>query len=69
MQYDFYIHGIRSRKRYSKWPKKAKAPKEVEIIKKVFMINNNRAIEYIDMMDPDVLKSIIKTHTTFGGTK
>lgn len=69
MQYDFYIHGVRSRKRFAKWPKQLAVHKDADTIKKVFNINIKRACEYIELMDPKVIKDIVKKHNNVGGIK
>jgi len=66
-QYDYYMHAIRKRKRYAKWPKKPKSDTDAKIIAKVFCINISHAEQYIELMDKTILKDILNKHTNFGG--
>jgi len=51
MQYDFLYHGIRKKRRFSKWHKKEKDTKDIELIKEAYSYNRERAEEVYDMID------------------
>lgn len=51
MQYDFLYYGIRKNRRFSKWHKKQKDTKDIELIKEAFSYNRERAEEVYDLID------------------
>ena len=51
MQYDFLYHGVRKKRRFSKWHKKEKDTKDIELIKEAYSYNRERAEEVYDMID------------------
>lgn len=51
MQYDFLYHGVRKKRRFSKWAKKAKDSKDIELIKEAYCYNRERAEEVYDLID------------------
>lgn len=66
--YDFLFYGIPKKKRFSgKWGHAFKEAKELEVVKKAFKCNNARAKEYMELMDKEVLKQLVKDYTNEGG--
>ena len=56
MQYDFLFHSVRRKKRFSKWHKKEKDNKDIELIKEAYSYNRERAEEVYDMIDMKQLR-------------
>ena len=59
LQYDFYIHSISKRKRFSKWIK-PEENKDVEVIKQVYGYSDARAREVVDMLPMDKLRELVQ---------
>jgi len=65
MKYDFLYHGVRKKRRFSKWHKKEKDSKDIELIKEAYCINRERAEEVYDLIDIKKLRKFMDK----GGTK
>lgn len=65
MQYDFLYHGVRKKKRFSRWFKKAKDNEDIELIKEAYGFNRQRAEEVYDLIDIEELRKYMDK----GGTK
>jgi len=59
MQYDFLYHGVRKKRRFSKWHKKEKDSKDIELIKEAYCINRERAEEVYDLIDMKKLRKFM----------
>lgn len=59
MQYDYYMHSIPKRKRFSKWIK-PEENKDVEVVKEVFGYSDARAREVIDLLPIDKLRELVQ---------
>jgi len=59
MQYDYYIHSISKRKRFSKWIK-PEENSDIEIIKEVYGYSDARAREVVDLVPMDKLKDLVQ---------
>ncbi len=57
MQYDFFFHSVRRKKRFSKWHKKEKDSKDIELIKEAYSYNRERAEEVYDIIDIKQLRA------------
>ena len=68
MQYDFYYHSIRKKKRFSKWHKKPKDSKDIELVKKAYNYNRERAEEALELLTKEDLKRLSEYMNT-GGVK
>ena len=66
MQYDFYRHLVRPRKRYGAWAKASKAEANIQLIMKKYNYNRDRAEEVIDLFSKADLKEI-KNEMSEGG--
>ena len=60
MQYEYLLHQIRPRKRFSKWLKKSD-DKDIEYISKYYNISNKRATEYKTLLTKSQLQKIRDT--------
>lgn len=58
MQYEYLLHSVRPKKRFTKWSKKVEV-KEVQAIAAYFQVNIKRAEEYYKVLDPAVVKEIV----------
>jgi hypothetical protein len=65
MQFDYLLHSIRPRKRYSKWLKK-NTPASLEIIKKHYGYSNKKAIEALQLLTKEQLNEL---ESRYGGQK
>ena len=59
MQYDYYIHSISKRKRFSKWIKSEES-KDLEVIKEVYGYSDARAREVIDLLPMDKIRELVQ---------
>ena len=59
MQYDYYIHSISKRKRFSKWIK-PEENKNIEIVKEIYGYSDARAREVIDMLPMDKMQEFVQ---------
>ena len=66
MQYDFLRHGIRPRKRFSKWGKRADDTADVQLLMKHYSCNAERAREVISFYPEDELSKLRKQYERGG---
>lgn len=59
IQYDYLLHSISKKKRFSKWTKPEKN-EEIELVKQVFGYSDSRAREVIDLLPMDKIKNFTK---------
>ena len=59
LQYDYYIHSISKRKRFSKWIK-PEENKDLEIVKQIYGYSDARAREVVDMLPMDKLRELVQ---------
>lgn len=59
MQYDFYIHSIAKRKRFSKWIK-SEENKDLEVVKEVYGYSDRHAKEVLDLLPMDKLRELVQ---------
>lgn len=60
MQHDFYFNEVRKSKRWSKWPKKI-VDSDLQAISEYYHINNEKAKEYLSLLDNEQIDQIKKT--------
>lgn len=65
MHYDYYIHALNKQRRFGKWPKKIKND-NINLIKKFYKVNTNRAIEYAVLLKADDYDKMTKQLSTGG---
>ena len=60
LHHDFLFYSIDAKKRYSKWAKKGGNSNEdvIEYLKERYKLNNERALEYLSLMEPHEIKDI-----------
>lgn len=67
MQYDFYFHGVKKKKRpYIPWIKKKEKLKDIEAIKELYEVSTKKAEEILSLCSEKDLQSLRKT-TDKGG--
>ena len=59
LQYDYYLHSILKRKRFSKWIKPEQNTK-IDMIKEVFGYSDRHAREVADLISEDSLKEFVQ---------
>ena len=64
MHYEYFLHAVRKRKRFSKWQKKQNDPK-VSWIMEYYDISRRKAEEYMSILSENELE-IIRDRTSFG---
>lgn len=57
MQYDFLLHGIRKRKRFSKWPKVEEHP-DLELVAEYYGFSKAKAREAVQILTEQELEEI-----------
>jgi len=62
--YEYLLHSVRKRKRFSKWLKK-EAREEISWIKEYYKVSTKRAEEYADILSDEQLQDI-KGKTIYG---
>ena len=67
LQYDFYIHIVRSRKRFSPWGKKQKM-NDLEVVKQYYGYSNEKASQALSILTPDQI-TFITNKLNRGGKK
>ena len=59
MQYDYILHSIRKRKRFSRWEKNNKS-KKILLVKEYYQYSDSKTEEIVDLISDDQLKEIKK---------
>ena len=65
LQYEYYLHSVRKRKRFSKWLK-AEDPDDLEFIKEHFNYSNKKAKEAIDVLGSAGVKTLKEKYSRGG---
>ena len=68
MQFTYYLHSLRKRKRFSKWLKKEESD-DLSIVKQYFGYNNKRAEEALSILSDIDIQSIRAEMNTGGVNK
>ena len=58
-QYDYYLHAVRKRKRFSRWDKNDKSSK-FEVVKEYFGYSDRKTQEVVDLISDEQLVKIKK---------
>ena len=67
MQYDFYIHIVRPRRRFSPWGKKQKVD-DLDLVKRYYGYSTDKAIQALRILSPNQI-DYIKDKLNKGGKK
>lgn len=65
MQYDFLLHSVPKRKRFSKWHKADKVD-SLDLICREYSYSKKKALEVLDMLSSEQLKDIKEKYRTGG---
>ena len=65
-QFHFYLHGIKKRKRFSKWSKKEASSEDIKVIMQEYEYSAKRAQEALSILSSEQLESIKAKHSTGG---
>ena len=65
MHYDFLYHAVRKKRRFSKWFKKPKDSKDIELIKEAYSCSREKAEDVYDLIDMKALRKYMSK----GGVK
>jgi hypothetical protein len=68
LQYQFYLHGISKRKRFSKWAKKEPQSETLRAVMDYYKYSEERALETISLLSSEQI-SIIEEKMNKGGRK
>lgn len=66
LQFDFYRHAIKPKKRFSKWHKADKVTKDIEVIQKSYNYSREKAEQVKDILTKKQLKEL---HTIWNTIK
>jgi hypothetical protein len=67
IQYDYFINSLRKKKRYNKWAKAGKTSSNIDIIKRYYNYNEQRALEVLSLLSDEHF-DFIKSKMDKGGT-
>ena len=67
LQYDFYIHTVRPKRRFSPWAKKQQV-KDLDLVKKYYGYSSEKANQALRILTPDQL-NYIRQKLSKGGKK
>ena len=59
MQYDYYMHSVSKKKRFSKWVKPENDEK-IDLIKEVYGYSDKKAREVSDLIDIKILQDLVQ---------
>ena len=65
MQYDFYLNGLRKKKRFSPWLRKDKVD-DLEIVKRYYGYSNEKALQALKILNKEQLNFIRSKFETGG---
>lgn len=68
-QFDYLFHCVRSRKRYTEWPKKLKENEVLELVKRYYGYNADKAKVALSLLDEKQIKTIKEAFTEGGPRK
>lgn len=64
LQYDYFLHSIKKRKRYSKWHKNKK-DQDIEVIRKMYGYNIQKAKAALTLLSEEQIKQIHENSKNF----
>ena len=65
-QYRFYLHGVKTKKRFSKWAKKDSISDDVKLISTVYGYSESKALTALSLLTEEQLKEIKALYDTGG---
>lgn len=61
LQYDYYLHALRKKKRFSKWFKREKSD-EIDAVMRYYGYSYRKAIDALRILSKDQIKTIMKAY-------
>ena len=61
LKHHFYLHGLRKKKRFTKWFKSQEIP-DLEFIKQVYECSDRKAKEYLILLSPEQIQTLKETY-------
>lgn len=65
-QFQFYLHSIPKKKRFSKWHKKDQNSDDVKLIMQAYQYSSQKAVQALELITEDQLNSIREAYSTGG---
>jgi len=65
-QFDFYLHAVPSKKRFSKWTKKEASSEDVKLVMKAYDYSTQKAMQALEMLTSDQLENLRISHNRGG---
>lgn len=59
-QYLFYFYSVNKKKRYGKWEKKDSKVEHLDLIKSVYDVNDNKALDILDILSDNQIKTLVE---------
>lgn len=65
-QYEFYLYGIKKKRRFSKWHKKDVNGEDLKLVMQEYQYSTKRALEVLSLLTEEQLQTIREKHDTGG---
>ena len=65
-QYEFYLYGIKKKRRFSKWHKKDVNGEDLKLVMEEYQYSTKRALEVLSLLTEEQLQTIREKHDTGG---
>jgi hypothetical protein len=65
-QYEFYLYGIKKKRRLSKWHKKDVNGEDLKLVMQEYQYSTKRALEVLSLLTEEQLQTIREKHDTGG---
>lgn len=65
-QFQFYLNGIKKKRRFSKWAKKDASTEDIKLIMNEYNYSSKRAQEVLDILSEEQIKTIRDKYNTGG---
>jgi len=65
-QYEFYLYGIKKKRRFSKWHKKDVNGEDLKLVMQEYQYSTKRALEVLSLLTEEQLQTIREKHATGG---
>lgn len=65
-QYEFYLYGIKKKRRFSKWHKKDVNGEDLKLVMREYQYSTKRALEVLSLLTEEQLQTIREKHDTGG---
>lgn len=69
MHFGLMFHGIKKRKRWAAWAKKAEDVDNLDKVMEFYQVNRDRALEYMKLLSEEELKNVVASFDPGGADK